>query len=181
MRGKRRVAPAALTLIVLAFAAFLWAQGYRAYVVHTGSMTPTYTPGYLVIDAPAHDSYRPGDVITFRHSPYTTDVVTHRITHITDTGLIHTKGDANRSADAWQIHPDQVRGRVVAGIPFLGYLVVFLQQPPGLGALATTTLMIILLWGLFFHADPVHYTAAKTRRWVPNLCSRRHHLSMKQG
>jgi signal peptidase I len=144
---------AALTLAVLAVAgctAFLWAQGYRVYVVHTGSMTPTYTPGYLVIDAPAREGYQPGDVITFQHSAYTTDVVTHRITHITSTGLIHTKGDANRSADVWQIRPDQVRGRVVAGVPLLGYLAVFLRQPPGVGALATSTLMIVLLWGLFF-------------------------------
>lgn len=153
MRRTRRIVLAALTLAVMAVAgcaAFLWTQGYRVYVVHTGSMTPTYSPGYVVIDAPARDGYHPGDVITFRHSAYTTDVVTHRITHITESGLIHTKGDANRSADVWQIRPDQVRGRVVAGIPLLGYLAVFLQQPPGVGALATSTLMIVLLWGLFF-------------------------------
>jgi signal peptidase len=152
----RRIALAAVALAVLAVAggtAFLWAQGYRVYVIHTGSMTPTYTPGYLMIDAPARDGYHPGDVITFRHSAYTTDVVTHRITHIMPNGLIHTKGDGNRTADVWQIRPDQVRGRVIAGIPLLGYLAVFLQQPSGIGSLATAAFMSVLLWGLFFAND----------------------------
>ncbi len=40
--------------------AWLWHSGYRAYVVHTGSMSPTYKPGSLVIDKPAKGGYRPG-------------------------------------------------------------------------------------------------------------------------
>src|SRR6201999_1878579 len=106
--------------------AWLWHSGYRAYVVHTGSMTPTYKPGALVIDKPASGRHHPGEVITFRHSALTTDVVTHRITDITSTGLIHTKGDGNGTADVWDIRPDQVRGAVIDGIPFAGFVVVYL-------------------------------------------------------
>ena len=50
---------------------WLWHSGYRAYVVHTGSMSPNYKPGSLVIDGPAKGNYHPGEVITFRHSALT--------------------------------------------------------------------------------------------------------------
>ena len=124
MRIARRVCLATIIAVIVgigATGAWLWHSGYRAYVVHTGSMSPTYKPGSLVIDRPARGNYHPGEVITFRHSAQTTDVVTHRITDITSTGLIHTKGDANATADVWDIRPDQVRGTVVAGIPFAGF------------------------------------------------------------
>ncbi len=142
---------------------WLWQSGYRAYIVHTGSMSPTYKPGSLVIDGPAKGKYHPGEVITFRHSSYTTDVVTHRITDITSTGLIHTKGDANRTADVWNIRPDQVRGTVLGGIPLAGYVVVYLQHPAGVASVVTALIAIMLLWGLWFparEAGPFFVTAA---------------------
>jgi signal peptidase I, archaeal type len=137
---------AALAAVVLTF----WQRGYSLYLVHTGSMVPTYDPGDLVLDGPPSGHYKPGEVITFRHSAFTTDVVTHRIVAVTPSGLIHTKGDANRTADVWQIRPDQVQGTAVARLRGLGYLVVFLRQPAGIGSLAAMVLAIVLLWGLFF-------------------------------
>ncbi len=134
---------------MLVSGALLWHAGYRAYVVHTGSMSPVYVPGDLVIDAPAPNRVRPGEVITFRHSALATDVVTHRVVTVTRQG-IHTKGDANRSVDAWTIRPGQVRGRVISRIPYGGYVAVFLQRPGGVASVATSALAIVLLWGLFF-------------------------------
>jgi signal peptidase len=153
VRVARRVTllVAALMLAgVTATGVWLWQGGYRAYVVHTGSMTPTYKPGSLVIDGPAKGNYHPGEVITFRHSASTTDVVTHRITGISRDGLIHTKGDGNRTPDVWSIRPDQVRGAVVFGVPVAGYAAVYLQQPAGIASVVTITIALILLWGLFF-------------------------------
>jgi signal peptidase len=149
-----------LGLIALAAAgligsgAALWAHGYRIYVVHTGSMEPSLVPGDVVIDAAPTGHYRAGEVLTFRHSDLTTDVVTHRVVDVTPTGLIHTKGDANDTADVWSIRPDQVRGKVVFKAAGLGYLVVFLQQPSGIAALATLLVAIALLWQLFFPTEP---------------------------
>ena len=140
-----------------------WAKGYRMYVIHTGSMEPTLNMGTLVIDKPARDGYRIGQVITFRHSGLTTDVVTHRIIDITSAGLIETKGDANQSADAWQIRPNQVQGVRDITIPKLGYLLVFLRQPAGLVSLVTAILAICLLWGLFFPEVPAALHAATHR------------------
>ncbi len=164
MKAARRILLAAIVTGLVGIAGtgvWLWHIGYRAYVVHTGSMSPHYKPGSVVIDGPASGHYLPGEVITFRHSPYTTDVVTHRITDITPTGLIHTKGDANRTADVWDIRPDQVRGRVIAGIPLAGYVVVYLQHPAGIASVITAVLALILLWELWFsEGKPVFMTVA---------------------
>src|SRR4051812_13120510 len=126
--------------------AHAWQAGYRVYVVHTGSMAPTLQPGDVVVDRRPTD-LAAGDVITFRHSDATDDVVTHRIVRVTNGG-IRTKGDGNRSADVWQIRPDQVRGVMATTVPHLGYALVFLKQPAGIGAVMTGALALVLLWGV---------------------------------
>lgn len=153
-----------LALAVIGTASALYAQGYRAYVVHTGSMSPTYRPGSLVIDRPASGHYHRGEVITFRHEQGSDDLVTHRIVGVTPAG-IHTKGDANRTPDVWTIPTDQVQGSVLAGLPFMGYLMVYLQQPRGDASVATVSFALVLLWGLFFAPRP---TSDDLRRREPH-------------
>jgi signal peptidase I len=151
---RRRLLMAALALPVIAVIGVGlvgWSQGYRLYVVHTGSMDPTYRPGDVVLDAPAAAGYRPGQVITFRHSALTTDVVTHRVVAVRAAGIT-TKGDANATPDAWTIRPAQVQGRTVGAVPRLGYLVVYLQQPQGVLSILTAAASIMLLWGICFPA-----------------------------
>ncbi len=127
-----------------------WFLGtYRVYVVHTGSMEPAIVPGDVVIDART-GTVRPGDVITFRDANTATDVVTHRVVSIAADGTITTKGDANRTADPVTVRPDLVRGTVVAQVPRVGYLLVYLQHPTGLASLATAAICVILLGELFF-------------------------------
>jgi signal peptidase len=166
VKALRRLAIAlvAVTLLCVAgTAAFLWHEGYRMYAVRTGSMTPTYLPGDLVIDEPAPATYDRGDVITFRsgdgsggHSPLTT----HRVNRVTDDGL-QTKGDANETPDIAAVPHDDVVGRVVAGVKRGGYVVVFFQQPAGAVSIVTLLLSLILLWSVCFPADaPVSGTSA---------------------
>ncbi|GGB44320.1 hypothetical protein GCM10011492_39250 [Flexivirga endophytica] len=139
-----------------------WRQGYRAYVIHTGSMKPTLVPGDLIIDRPASpDRLQTGDIITFRHSAGP-DLVTHRITRVADAG-IHTKGDANRTADVWTIAPQMVQGVEQTRLPGLGYLAVYLKQPTGLASLATVLIALFLLWRLFFPPEE-----PRTVRRVPS-------------
>jgi signal peptidase len=130
-----------------------WLHGYRVYVVHTGSMEPTYMPGDIVVDKPAASTLHKGEVITFLHSEDSDDVVTHRFVGYTSNGLIHTKGDANRTPDAWEIRPDQVKGQALFEVPGLGYLLVYFRNPEGIASLATGVLAIALLWGFFFPAE----------------------------
>jgi signal peptidase I len=178
----RRVALLLIALLVgvtVVTGVVFWQQGYRPYVVHTGSMQPTYKSGTLVIDRTPKGKLHVGEVITFRHSDYSKDLVTHRITDITSAGLIHTKGDGNGTADVWDIRPDQVRGEVIDGIPLAGYVVVFLQQPAAIAGIMLVAVALFLLWGLFFTAEPVEDegassgpriepTRSRFRRWVPS-------------
>jgi signal peptidase I len=119
-------------------------------VIHTGSMIPLYQLGDIVIDKPAQHLHK-GEVITFRHSATSNVIVTHRIYSIRH-GQIRTKGDANPTPDAWSITSAQVRGIVVTSVPLVGYGIVFLKQPAGIGAVMTAALTLILLWDLFFSA-----------------------------
>jgi signal peptidase len=143
----------ALTLVTALFVGIAlggilsWRSGYRLYVVKTGSMAPALMAGDAVLDGPAKGTYGSGEIITFRHSSLTTDLVTHRVTDI-QSGKIHTKGDANRTADAWDISPDQVQGVVVQRLPRFGYLIVFLRQPTGIASLLILGVAVMLLWGL---------------------------------
>jgi signal peptidase I len=146
----RKITTLLITGLVLGIAvagALAWDTGYRLYIVHTGSMTPTLRAGDVVLDGPATGAYLPGEIITFRHSSRTTDLVTHRVIDV-KTGKIHTKGDANRTADVWDIRPDQVQGVFVRRLPRLGYLIVFLRQPTGVASVITLGLAVMLLWGL---------------------------------
>lgn len=135
-------------------AAALWHAGYRVYVLHTGSMTPTYRPGDIVVDKPAAGPYHVGQVITFRTSIGPEGIVTHRISRLLPSGDINTKGDANPTPDVWNIPPRHVEGTVMFGVRDLGFVLVFFRQPAGIGAIATAVFGVALLWGLFFPSAP---------------------------
>jgi signal peptidase len=151
---------AALAISAVAVGLVGWHEGYRLYAVRTGSMTPTYPVGSLLLDAPATGGTpRAGEVITFRTSD---GLVTHRVHDLTAAG-IKTKGDANRSADPWTLPVRNVEGAVVAGVPFGGYLLVFFQQPAGVPSLMVLTVSIVLAWSIFFGSAP-EAQAAPARR-----------------
>jgi signal peptidase len=140
---------ATLLLAVVGAGLAGWHAGYRAYAVQTGSMTPTYPTGALVIDRPA-DGVTPriGEVITFRTS---TGLVTHRVHGITADG-IQTKGDANRTPDAWPAQRKHVMGVVIWGAAHLGYVLVFFQQQSGVASLVLLALSVWFAWTAFFPA-----------------------------
>lgn len=153
MTRARRVMLGVASLSIAAFVtagAALWHHaGYRAYIVHTGSMNGTYNSGDLVFDRRAAGPLHVGEVITFLHSGLSSDVVTHRIVGLSG-GTIQTKGDANPTADTWNIRYDQVQGVVQTSIPRAGYLVYFFQQRAGDAAAVTGAIALMLLYDLFF-------------------------------
>lgn len=152
MKIARRIVTGLVLAILLAAVAAgfqLYRAGYRAYIVHTGSMTGTYDSGDLIIDKPITGPLRVGEVITFYHSGLSSDVVTHRVYSLKH-GTIQTKGDANNTPDTWNIRHDQVVGAVTASLPKMGYVAYFLKQPAGDAAVVTGLLAVLLLWGLFF-------------------------------
>ena len=101
------------------------ATGSRPLTVLTGSMTPTYLPGDVVIVRPADaTSLQIGDVITFQAVSDDPRLTTHRIKSVVLTGTGRqyvTQGDANGAVDPAPITPAQVRGTVWYSVPYVGY------------------------------------------------------------
>ena len=136
-----------LMLAIVGTTAVAWSHGYRLYAVQTGSMSPAYPTGALVVDEPpAADGGAQGAVITFKVGD---GLVTHRIVESSPDGLV-TKGDANETDDPWTVPRQNVVGRVVAVVPDLGYVLVFFKQPSGALAIVTGLWAVTVLWKLFF-------------------------------
>ena len=136
-------------MVITAVLVLAWHQGYRVWVVHTGSMIPTFRPGEAIVDQPVHGWPQRGEIITFRYASGPDQVVTHRV-YRESGGTIRTKGDANPTEDPWTLHASQVVGTPTAIIPDGGYLIVYLSQPTGAASVVTFTITITLLWGLCF-------------------------------
>ena len=122
--------------------------GLKVYTVLSPSMEPEYKTGAVIyvksVDA---NKLKTGDVITFLVSDDTT--VTHRIVGIENIdGVLYfqTKGDANKTVDNGKVHMDNVLGKPIFKISYLGYVASFVTTPPGmyLGIAAGIILTILV-------------------------------------
>lgn len=155
MNLRRIVAVIAVAIFValVGGGVYAWSNGVRFYAVDSGSMSPTFNTGALVVDLPvtATTLLRVGDAITFHPTPGYT--VTHRITAIGKDG-ISTRGDANPSNDVGYLEPSMIVGRVAFSLPYGGYLAVFFQRPAGVVALLLLLLALLVVWQLTGSAPP---------------------------
>lgn len=142
-----------LVALVVLLAALLWGiqlLGVDVFVVQSGSMEPAISTGALVYvkDVDASD-LEVGNVITFHLGGNV--LGTHRIIEITEENnapAFRTKGDANDHPDNGLVTPSEIVGKVIFSIPYLGFFVAYIQQPPGMyaafGAVALILLLIVL-------------------------------------
>ena len=99
--------------------------------VYTGSMEPAIPVGSVVVIKPVDpENLKIGDIICFKLSESAITSVTHRIFNITDEGFI-TKGDANEDPDQWIFKRENVIGKVILTVPFIGYIGYFVRTPIG--------------------------------------------------
>lgn len=101
--------------------------GATPYTILTGSMSPSYPPGTLVVVKPVDAAeLAVGDVVTAQLRSGRPEVVTHRISAVMyelDGGVVlETKGDANPSPDRDLRREEQLRGRVWYAVPYLGFV-----------------------------------------------------------
>lgn len=115
-----------LVAVLLAAVAVPRLAGATPYTVLTGSMTPTYPPGTLVVarSTPPED-IAVGDVITFQLESGRQAVVTHRVVAAglslgSGERVFTTRGDANGADDAEPVRAVQVRGKVWYAVPYVG-------------------------------------------------------------
>jgi len=130
------------------------------YTVLTGSMTPSYPAGTLVIVKPTDvQQIRLGDVVTYQIASNQPAVVTHRVIQIVEpttadgTRSFITKGDANSLPDAKPVKPVQVRGVVWYAVPYIGWVNNVVNGD------ARSVIVPIVAGGLFLYAG---FMAAST-------------------
>lgn len=127
-------------------------MGLQVYTVLSGSMEPTYHVG-LVIYVKTVDplTITQGQLITFLLDADT--VATHRVVEVVPDEeapsviRFRTKGDANEAVDGSLVHYKNVIGTPVFTIPYLGYVVSYIQNPPGTYiAISAGALLLLLMF-----------------------------------
>jgi|YelNatPaOPRAMG01_1025707.scaffolds.fasta_scaffold61149_3 signal peptidase len=158
----------ALTIVTLILAVVSVYFGLRLMLstdmplvaVASGSMKPTLQVGDLIVvqGAPA-SKIKVGDIIVF-NPPNEKTLIIHRVTAIetlaNGTTTFKTKGDANPTEDPWTITQQNIHGKALYRIPYVGYMALSPATPI---AIIITIIIIILLWPektKRFHHKPIH-------------------------
>lgn len=135
------VACFALALVVCRF------SGIKLFSVLSGSMEPQYHVGSLIfVKKVDTDTLVEGDIITFVLQDE--KIATHRIVGVADDHrYFRTQGDANEHPDANSVYYENIVGVPFFTIPKLGYIINFIQRPPGMYiAIAGCALLLLLVF-----------------------------------
>lgn len=120
---------------------------YQLYIVQSNSMSPTFETGSLIIIKKAdNQSIQENDIITYRRSRDTV-ATTHRVVEIIEDGDLQyiTRGDANNVEDPMPVSEEDVMGKVVFWIPYIGYILGFIRTKQGLLICIVLPALIIIL------------------------------------
>ncbi|MHA1331703.1 MAG: signal peptidase I, partial [Candidatus Hodarchaeales archaeon] len=93
------------------------------------------------------EKYQKGDIITVAEPANPKVTLTHRIVDIEKRGdkiFYTTKGDANEEADTEKRPKENVLGKVILTIPYLGYPISFAKTTKGLIILIIIPAVIII-------------------------------------
>ena len=121
--------------------------GYRAYIIKTNSMEPTIDINDVVINKKVkQEEINVGDVITFLNDG---EVITHRITKIEEdvVTLYTTKGDNNNIEDVFKVTYDNIKGKHILTIPYLGRVIQLLENKL-LFLIILLIILIFIFWQL---------------------------------
>lgn len=100
--------------------------GWNEFVVVSESMEPAYHRGDIVIVKQCTvDQTKEGDVISFFDRSGV--VTTHRIEGYS-LGRIITKGDANEEVDGFYVQEDNLIGKVIIRVPYIGNISLWIKS-----------------------------------------------------
>ena len=111
--------------------------GYGAAMVLSGSMEPEFSKGDLIIVKETED-FGLNDIVVFENG---SSLVVHRVVGMGEDKIV-TKGDANNVEDEPITHED-VLGKVLFWIPYLGTVVGFMKTPVGIIIVIAVAIMLI--------------------------------------
>lgn len=103
---------------------------YTAVAIASGSMSPTFTKGSVVIIKKVNDKdkIKIGDITAYQ---YEGKVIIHRVNRIVEIKgekFYYTKGDANEDEDNYKVESDNIIGVVTVALPLIGYPTVWLNE-----------------------------------------------------
>ncbi|HPT77950.1 MAG TPA: signal peptidase I [Candidatus Atribacteria bacterium] len=101
--------------------------GHRAYIVRSGSMSPSINVGSLILVRNVKpEAIAVNDIITYMREGGSS-ATTHRVVGIENDGGLKfiTKGDANIINDPVPVESSALLGKVVLSVPYLGYVIGF--------------------------------------------------------
>lgn len=123
--------------------------GYTPFIVATGSMEPVLHVEDIIITKKVEENQlKKGDIISY-YDKQDKIVITHRIINIEEQEgkkIYTTKGDNNSSEDRNKITIDNIQGKYVISIPFVGKIANYTATPMGL---IMIVIMIILIYIIF--------------------------------
>lgn len=141
-----------VVLVVLLAVALVGVRlvGIQTYAVVSGSMEPLYPTGSLLYVRKVDPAdLKVGDSITFLLDEDT--VATHQIVEIlpdeedAEVLRFRTKGIANETPDGEPVHCNNIIGKPLFAIPYMGYFAYAIQNPPGLYlAIGGAAILIVL-------------------------------------
>lgn len=101
---------------------------YKNIAIMSNSMQPLFSRGDMVIYEKNIDNLKENDIIIFNNS---NEIYVHRITKIrkkNDKNFYVTKGDANSREDKGTVSENDIIGKYIFNIPYLGYPSVLLNE-----------------------------------------------------
>lgn len=134
-------------VVVAAFTSFSVLRipgGLKMLVVQSGSMEPMVKTGSVVL-IKKQDTYSIGDIVTFIQGGR--DSTTHRVVKtevVSGKELFHTKGDANQAEDREKVSVENILGKTIFAIPYLGFVVAFTKNQMGFIFLIVVPATIII-------------------------------------
>lgn len=106
---------------------------YEVKIVKSGSMEPSIKTGSIVVIKPGTE-YKVGEIITFGKDNQKNIPTSHRIEAVRMVQgkmLYTTKGDANNASDPKEVSQNEIIGKVVFRVPYLGYVLDMAKKPIG--------------------------------------------------
>lgn len=147
-------------MAVILFILYMGASviGYKPYVVTSGSMIPKYQVGSLIyVHEENFNNLHINDDITFYLSNQS--VATHRIHEINyDNKTVRTYGINNKDQDGQYIidgvvtEADDIIGKVVFSIPYIGYIYRFIDTSFGK---IFFVVFIVMMMGLSYFSQNI--------------------------
>jgi len=129
-------------LVLFLLTSLLPSAPHKILMVTSGSMAPAIRQGGIIVILRMAE-YKIGDVITFFEKENHQRKITHRIFN-KDENLYTTRGDANPSSDLKKIRQDQILGKVVLAVPYLGYIFNLTRTPIGIIILLSIPCLVVI-------------------------------------